>query len=88
MGELFATRTRDEWCALLEGSDACFAPVLAPSEAASHPHLEARGTYARNGGILQANAAPRFNATPSPAVPNPIPAVGQHNEEILAMLRR
>jgi crotonobetainyl-CoA:carnitine CoA-transferase CaiB-like acyl-CoA transferase len=86
--ELFAMRTRDEWCALLEGTDACFAPVLAPSEAAQHPHMTARGTYARDGGVLQANAAPRFSATPAPDEPNAIPAVGQHNEEILALLRR
>lgn len=84
--ELFAMRTRDDWCALLEGTDACFAPVLAPSEAARHPHLQARGTYA-TAGILQANAAPRFSGTPAPAAPNAIPAVGQHNEEILSQLR-
>jgi acetyl-CoA hydrolase len=85
--ELFAMRTREEWCALLEGTDACFAPVLAPSEAARHPHLQARGTYA-TGGVLQANAAPRFSGTPAPAAPNAIPGVGQHNEEILTALRR
>jgi len=85
--ELFAMRTRDEWCALLEGTDACFAPVLAPSEAARHPHLQARGTYATEG-VLQANAAPRFSGTPAPAAPNAIPGVGQHNEEILTALRR
>jgi acetyl-CoA hydrolase len=85
--ELFAMRTRDEWCALLEGSDACFAPVLAPSEAARHPHLKARGTYASEG-VLQANAAPRFSGTPAHAAPNAIPGVGKHNEEILAALRR
>ncbi|XLZ72943.1 CaiB/BaiF CoA-transferase family protein [Massilia sp. SR12] len=84
--ELFAMRTRDEWCALLEGSDACFAPVLAPSEAARHPHLQARGTYSCDG-VLQANAAPRFSGTPAPAAPNAIPSVGQHNEEILARLK-
>ena len=67
MAELFATRTRDEWCALLEGTDACFAPVLAPSEAAQHPHLKARGAYAKIDGVLQANPAPRFSGTPSAA---------------------
>jgi len=86
--ELFAMRTRDEWCALLEGSDVCFAPVLAPSEAAQHPHMKARGTYAREGGVLQAMAAPRFSGTRTPEAPNAIPTVGQHNEEILAALRR
>jgi acetyl-CoA hydrolase len=77
LAELFATRTRDEWCELLEGSDACFAPVLSPSEAASHPHLQARGTYSKDGGLLQASPAPRFSATPS--VAGPIPAAGEHN---------
>jgi acetyl-CoA hydrolase len=67
MAELFATRTRDEWCALLEGTDACFAPVLSPSEAAQHPHMKARGTYAKVDGVLQANPAPRFSDTPSVA---------------------
>jgi len=67
MADLFAMRTRDEWCALLEGTDACFAPVLSPSEAARHPHLEARGTYVKVDGVLQANPAPRFSETPSVA---------------------
>jgi alpha-methylacyl-CoA racemase len=57
----FLSKTRDEWCALLEGSDACFAPVLSLSEAARHPHNVARGTFAESaGGALQAAAAPRF----------------------------
>jgi len=63
--ELFAQRSRDEWCALLEGTDACFAPVLSPVEAARHPHMTARGVYSDAGGILQANPAPRFSATPA-----------------------
>lgn len=45
---LFASRSRDEWCSLLEGSDACFAPVLSPEEAAEHPHMRARGVYTRD----------------------------------------
>jgi len=79
MAELFAQRTRDEWCALLEGTDACFAPVLSPSEAARHPHMQARGTYTQDGGVLQANPAPRFSETPS--VAGPIPRVGEHNNK-------
>lgn len=63
--ELFAQRTRDEWCVLLQGTDACFAPVLSPPEAAAHPHMAARGVYSNEGGILQANPAPRFSATPA-----------------------
>jgi acetyl-CoA hydrolase len=83
MAELFALRPRDEWCALLEGSDVCFAPVLAPSEAARHPHIEQRGVYNREGGLLQAAPAPRFSRSP-PAATRPIPEVGQHTQEVLA----
>lgn len=72
---LFATRTRDEWCALLEGTDVCFAPVLNPDEAAKHPHLVARGVYSNESGVLQANPAPRFSATPN-LRPGPIAHLG------------
>jgi alpha-methylacyl-CoA racemase len=60
----FATKTRDEWTAIFDGVDACVAPVLWLSEAASHPHLAARETLVDNGGIMQPNAAPRFSRTP------------------------
>lgn len=80
--ELFAARTRDEWCALLEGSDACFAPVLNPDEAAKHPHMTARGVYSRVDGVLQANPAPRFSGTPL-AKPGRIPRRGEDRELIL-----
>lgn len=79
---LFATRTRAEWNALLEGTDACFAPVLTPDEAAEHPHLRARGVYSRNDGVLQPNPAPRFSATP-PAAPGPVPQRGEHTDAVL-----
>jgi alpha-methylacyl-CoA racemase len=61
---LFKTRTRDDWCALLEGSDACFAPVLSMSEAPRHPHNAARGTFVTVDGIEQPAPAPRFSRTP------------------------
>jgi acetyl-CoA hydrolase len=80
--DLFATRTRDEWCSLLEGTDACFAPVLDPEEAANHPHLVARGVYSSPNGMLQANAAPRFSGTPAGA-PGVIPVTGADAEAIL-----
>jgi acetyl-CoA hydrolase len=57
---LFKTRTRDEWCDLMEGTDICFAPVLDPREAADHPHMKAREIYLENNGALQAAPAPRF----------------------------
>ena len=67
---IFKTRTRDEWCALLEGSDVCFAPVLDFDEAAKHPHLRARQTYIEVEGVTQPAPAPRFSRTPS-APPTP-----------------
>ncbi|WP_060905962.1 CaiB/BaiF CoA transferase family protein [Streptomyces scabiei] len=59
----FATRTRDEWTAVFEGSDACVAPVLSLGEAPHHTHLAARGTFTDFGGITQPAPAPRFSAT-------------------------
>lgn len=82
MAGLFAMRSRDEWCALLEGSDACFAPVLDPDEAAAHPHMAARGIYQQVDGQLQAAPAPRFSATPAPQ-PGPIPRKGGDAESVL-----
>jgi len=82
LAALFATRTRAHWADLLEGSDACFAPVLTPREALAHPHLAARGVYAERDGVLQAAPAPRFSATP-PAEPGAVPARGEHGEAIL-----
>ncbi|MGW2573029.1 CaiB/BaiF CoA transferase family protein [Streptomyces sp. NPDC001537] len=61
----FKSRTREEWTAVFEGSDACVAPVLSLSEAAHHPHLAARGTFTDHGGITQPAPAPRFSATPT-----------------------
>ncbi|MQR02123.1 CaiB/BaiF CoA transferase family protein [Glaciimonas soli] len=87
LASLFATRSRDEWCALLEGSDACFAPVLAPSEAACHPHIAARDIYNQDDGLLQANPAPRFSNAPA-ATTRPIPAVGEHTEQVLAEITK
>lgn len=80
--KLFATRTRAQWCELLEGTDTCFAPVLDPSESAEHPHMAARGVYATVDGVLQAVAAPRFSATPS-ALPSTVPQRGAHTREVL-----
>ncbi|MGW0561387.1 CaiB/BaiF CoA transferase family protein [Streptomyces sp. NPDC003016] len=60
----FKARTRDEWTAVFEGSDACVAPVLSLREAPAHPHLAARSTFTDHGGIVQPAPAPRFSATP------------------------
>jgi alpha-methylacyl-CoA racemase len=64
LAALFATRTRDEWCTLLEGTDACFAPVLTLEEAPHHPHMAARGVYVEHDGRAQVAPAPRFSRTP------------------------
>ncbi|MEU6552315.1 CaiB/BaiF CoA-transferase family protein [Streptomyces sp. NPDC046915] len=61
----FKSRTRDEWTARFEGTDACVAPVLSLREAPHHPHLAARGTFTEHGGITQPAPAPRFSATPT-----------------------
>jgi alpha-methylacyl-CoA racemase len=79
---LFKTRTRDEWCRLLEGTDACFAPVLTMPEAAAHPHARARGAFVEVAGTLQPAPAPRFSRTP-PAEPKAPARVGQHTDEAL-----
>ncbi|MEJ8858801.1 CaiB/BaiF CoA-transferase family protein [Variovorax robiniae] len=79
--QLFSTRTRDEWCALLEGTEACFAPVLDPDEAANHPHMAAREVYRRVDGVLQASPAPRFSRTPARA--GGVPQRGQHQTDVL-----
>jgi alpha-methylacyl-CoA racemase len=77
-----AGRTRDEWCARLEGSDACFAPVLSFEEATAHHHAQERGAYVEVAGVRQPAPAPRFSRTPA-AVPQPAPQVGQHTAEVL-----
>jgi alpha-methylacyl-CoA racemase len=65
---IFLTRTRDEWCALMEDTDICFAPVLSLAEAPRHPHNVARGTFIEVDGVIQPAPAPRFGATPAPPV--------------------
>lgn len=64
LAAVFSQRTRDEWCALLEGTDACFAPVLEIDEAPDHPHNRARGAFLDVGGQIQPAPAPRFSRTP------------------------
>lgn len=64
LARLFATRTQAQWCSLLEGHDACFAPVLTLAEAAEHPQMRDRGVYQNIDGLLQAAPAPRFSRTP------------------------
>lgn len=83
LAAVIRTRTRDEWCELLEGSDACFAPVLTPEEAAAHPHNAGRGTFTEVAGVVQPAPAPRFSRT-APEISGPPARPGQHTEEALA----
>ncbi len=69
LAAVFQTRTRDAWCALLEGTDACFAPVLDWDEAPRHPHNQARDTFVEIDGVVQPAAAPRLSRTPGAAGP-------------------
>lgn len=68
LADIFSSRTRQEWCDLLEGTDACFAPVLDWDEAPRHAHNQARGTFVEIEGVVQPAPAPRFSRTP-PATP-------------------
>lgn len=79
---LFKTKTRDEWCELMEGTDICFAPVLDFLEAQSHPHNLARNTYLELDGIQQPAPAPRFSRTPS-AIRFGSRAAGENTAEVL-----
>jgi alpha-methylacyl-CoA racemase len=83
LGDVFATKTRAEWCAIMEATDVCFAPVLTMSEAAEHPHNVERGTFIEVGGMRQPAPAPRFSRTAT-AVERPPAHPGQHTREVLA----
>lgn len=76
------TRTRDEWCAVFDGSDACVAPVLSMEEVAAHPHNAARQTFVAPDGVLQPAPAPRFDRTPS-VLPGVAPRAGADTEALL-----
>ena len=83
LAALFRRRSRDEWCEILAGTDACFAPVLGMDEAHRHPHNAARGTFVERDGIVQPNAAPRFERTASGIRCSP-PAPGSGTRTVLA----
>ncbi|MGO4328125.1 CaiB/BaiF CoA transferase family protein [Cupriavidus sp. 2TAF22] len=78
----FLSRTRDEWCAVFDGSDACVAPVLKFSEAPRHPQNVARGSFVEVDGVTQPAPAPRFSHTPS-AIRRSAPARGEHGLQAL-----
>lgn len=79
----FRTKTRDEWCAIMEGSDICFAPVLGLDEAPKHPHMATRETFVSPDGVIQPAPAPRFSRTPGGIARRP-PVRGEGGEQALA----
>ncbi len=83
MEAIFQSKTRDEWCEIMEGSDVCFAPVLSMEEAPRHPHIAARDTFVTVAGKVQPAPSPRFSRTPC-EISGPPPHAGQHTDEALA----
>ncbi len=83
LAAVIRTKTRDEWCDLMDGTDVCFAPVLSMSEAPTHAHNAARETFVEVAGVVQPAPAPRFSATPG-KIQGPPPSVGGHNDTALA----
>ncbi|MAE93568.1 MAG: CaiB/BaiF CoA-transferase family protein [Planctomycetota bacterium] len=77
---IFKSKTRDEWCEIMEGTDVCFAPVLTIEEAYEHPHNKLRETFVEVGGFRQPAPAPRFSRTPGD-ISGPSPHPGQHTDE-------
>ena len=82
LAAIFNTKSQQEWCALMEGTDVCFAPVLTMSEAPQHPHNQARKTFIEIDGVTQPAPAPRFSRS-TPEVSAPPAQPGQHSEAIL-----
>jgi alpha-methylacyl-CoA racemase len=82
LAQIFRSKTRDQWCALMEGTDVCFAPVLSMTEAPGHPHNMARQTFVEYDGVVQPAPAPRFSRT-EPELSRSPPAPGEHTAEIL-----
>jgi alpha-methylacyl-CoA racemase len=83
LAAVLKAKTRAEWCAIMEHSDVCFAPVLTMEEATEHPHNVARGTFVDNAGMIQAGPAPRFSRTEA-EVAGPAAHAGQHSDEVLS----
>ncbi|MGH7932472.1 MAG: CoA transferase, partial [Candidatus Binataceae bacterium] len=79
---VFRTKSRDEWCRIMEGSEVCFAPVLSMAEAPNHPHNRHRETFVDYNGVVQPAPAPRFSRTPS-KIQRPPAQPGEHTEEAL-----
>ncbi|RAK61192.1 CoA transferase [Phenylobacterium hankyongense] len=83
LAAVIARKTQAEWCAIMDATDVCFAPVLDLDEAPNHPHNAARETFVEVAGVTQPAPAPRFSATPG-AIQGPPPAIGAHDRSALA----
>ncbi|HMK85066.1 MAG TPA: CaiB/BaiF CoA-transferase family protein [Steroidobacteraceae bacterium] len=81
--DVFRSKTRAEWTAIFDGTDACVAPVLSPLEAAAHEHNRARGSFTQTAGVLRPAAAPRFSRT-ALETPSDPPLPGEQSEAVLA----
>ena len=79
----FKEKTRDEWAAIFDGTDACVAPILRMSEAPEHPHMKAREVFVEHEGLVQPQPAPRFSRTPATLSMPPAPGAGAHTREAL-----
>ena len=82
---VFKTKTRDEWCKIMDGTDVCFSPVLTMGEAPEHPHNKARGTFVDFHGVVQPAPAPRFSRSEA-KLDRPPASAGQHTDEVLGEL--
>jgi alpha-methylacyl-CoA racemase len=80
---VFKTKTRDEWNAIMEHTDVCYAPVLSLDEAHLHPHNVERGTFKTINGVLQPGPAPRYSRTQA-EIQGPAAHAGQHTDDVLA----
>lgn len=85
IAEVFATKSSDEWCQIMEGTDVCFAPVLSMDEAPTHPHNVARRSFVDPGGVVQAAPAPRFSRTPG-EIQSPPSVEGKNSRVVLEEL--
>jgi alpha-methylacyl-CoA racemase len=85
LSAVMKNKTRDEWCAIMEGSDVCFAPILSMSEAPEHPHNKFRQSYLHTDGVLQAAPTPKFSRT-APSVPASPPVSGSNTSAVLSGL--
>ena len=79
--KVFKSKTREDWCKIMEGSDICFAPILTMAEAPKHPHMAARGVFVERHGVTQPAPAPRFSRTPSAIRDTAIADIGELMKE-------